>query len=139
MSTQSKQSMKMTKQLIIPALHGTGLLEYRSEFDDIESLLNSNNHIKEKKIAFYEKLAQRIEIIEKLFSVEVNNSRMLTAHIMYALLTENPIHTLDEIIKYRKYVATRNKINSAASKFFEGNMLVTDIVISNLITSNRNL
>jgi hypothetical protein len=124
---------------MIPITHNSGLLEFKPELDEIESLLTSSNQISDRNIAFYEKLSQRIDILEKLFSVDINNSRIISAHIMYALLTENPIHTLDEIIKYRKYKATKNKINSAASRFFKGDKIMTALAVSNLVSSNQNL
>ena len=107
------------------------------EFAKIESDLNlSSNKETKAMMSIYEELSDQISKLE-LFSPNEISQFQISIFLMYSLLTENPIHTLDEIIQLIRFKHAKQKINSHVSKFFDGDIIITNSILSILIEDTQ--
>ena len=103
------------------------------EFAQIESELNlSMDQETKTMMSIYEELSKRISALEQLLPNEINKYQISTL-LIHSLLTENPIHTLDEIVRLLRSKAAKQKIITCASKFFNGDYTVTNAIVSSLV------
>ncbi len=137
LSKSSAPSFKRVKDGLVPFTHDTGISKNELEFAKIESDLNlSSNKETKAMMSIYEELSERISKLE-LFSPNEISQFQISIYLMYSLLTENPIHTLDEIIQLIRFKHAKQKINSHVSKFFDGDPIVTDAILSILIKDTQ--
>ena len=133
LSKLSTPSFKQVRTRLIPFPFHSDIYENNLEFAKVESELNLSMDKETKTMmSIYEELSKRISALELLSSNEINKSQIST-FLMHSLLTENPIHTLDEIVRLLRSKAAKQKIITYASKFFNGEHTVTDIIVSSLI------
>ncbi|MDF0681247.1 MAG: hypothetical protein P0116_09805 [Candidatus Nitrosocosmicus sp.] len=87
-------------------------------------------------ISIYEELSKKINALEDLASSNQINENQIPAFLIFALLTENPVHTLDEIIRFERFKSAKQKVNSYASRVIMGNPLLVDSLVSTMILTS---
>ncbi len=135
-SSQPSSSLVPIWRALIPFPYGSSIYGYEQEFAGIEFDLKSGM-TKEGKamMSIYEELSKKINALEDLVSSNQINQNQISAFLIYSLLTENPIHTLDEIILIKRFKRAKQKIISHASRIIKGDPLLVDGLVSTLIQS----
>lgn len=132
LSKLSTPSFKQVRGGLIPFPYNSGMHKNNLEFAQIESELNlSMDQETRTMMSIYEELSKRISALEQLLPNEINKYQIST-FLIHSLLTENPIHTLDEIVRLLRSKAAKQKIITCASKFFNGDYTVTNAIVSSL-------
>jgi len=121
-------------QSLLPYPHNINIHEYEQQFTGIEFDLRSIMTKKEKiMVSIYEELSKKINALEDLASSNQINANQIPAFLIFALFTEDPVHTLDEIIRLERFKSAKQKVNSYASRVIQGNPLLVDSLVSTMI------
>lgn len=130
-------SLEPVNKRLMSSIYNSSFSENDPEFAEIESELTIFMDKETKTLmSIYEELSKQINALEQFSPNEINKVQ-ISAFLMYSLLTENPIHTLDETIRLMQLKRAKQKVISYASKFFNGDPLVTDTIVSSLIKNTQ--
>jgi len=135
-SQQEKPSLKRIKEALIPFPYSSEVNYSNDEFNKIELDLFISKD--EQTIhSFYYELLQRTKILENLTSEEKDAiPDQISYLLMYAMMTEDPLYTLDEIIKLKQYKHSKQHVLRYLSKFLK-EPLAANIIMENLIKGTR--
>lgn len=103
------------------------------------SEIEKQDEIDQRVLEIYGKIIKPFEELEKLSSSdpEANKLKYLGGHIILALLSPDPIKTINNAIKLKRKLAGRVKIVNYVSKNSGMNLVQAESYLTNLIKSGR--
>lgn len=130
LSKSSRPSFRLVKKWLMPTLYDSSFSENDPEFDKIESEMTFYMDKETKRlISIYEELSNQISALEQFLPHEISKPQ-ISAFLLYSLLTENPIYTLEEKIQHLRLQRAKQRVISYTSKFFKGDAFLTDTIVS---------